>query len=80
VHKFANACVGCENNFLSVLPLLLIPLVASVRVNVCFSEAFVVCQNYSPPEGYIPNMFNPLLNNHSGTVCFDKYYSYIKTN
>uniref|UniRef100_A0A3B5L8Y2 Putative tRNA (cytidine(32)/guanosine(34)-2'-O)-methyltransferase n=1 Tax=Xiphophorus couchianus TaxID=32473 RepID=A0A3B5L8Y2_9TELE len=24
-------------------------------------EAFVVCQNYSPPEGYIPNMSNPLL-------------------
>uniref|UniRef100_T1J1K8 Putative tRNA (cytidine(32)/guanosine(34)-2'-O)-methyltransferase n=1 Tax=Strigamia maritima TaxID=126957 RepID=T1J1K8_STRMM len=25
-------------------------------------EAFVVCQNYSPPSGYIPNMANPLLN------------------
>ncbi|BFZ23602.1 hypothetical protein BsWGS_26641 [Bradybaena similaris] len=24
-------------------------------------EAFVVCQNYSPPDGYIPNMSNPLL-------------------
>ncbi|RUS91682.1 hypothetical protein EGW08_000508 [Elysia chlorotica] len=24
-------------------------------------EAFVVCQGYSPPEGYIPNMSNPLL-------------------
>uniref|UniRef100_A0A087YGD9 Putative tRNA (cytidine(32)/guanosine(34)-2'-O)-methyltransferase n=1 Tax=Poecilia formosa TaxID=48698 RepID=A0A087YGD9_POEFO len=24
-------------------------------------ESFVVCQNYSPPEGYIPNMSNPLL-------------------
>ncbi|XP_013882169.1 tRNA (cytidine(32)/guanosine(34)-2'-O)-methyltransferase [Austrofundulus limnaeus] len=24
-------------------------------------EAFVVCQNYSPPEGYVPNMSNPLL-------------------
>lgn len=24
-------------------------------------EAFVVCQNYKPPEGYIPNMVNPLL-------------------
>lgn len=23
-------------------------------------EAFVVCQNYSPPEGYIPQMINPL--------------------
>jgi tRNA (cytidine32/guanosine34-2'-O)-methyltransferase len=28
-------------------------------------EAFVVCQNYSPPEGYVPNMFNPLLDNHT---------------
>ncbi|KAK3783302.1 hypothetical protein RRG08_033237 [Elysia crispata] len=24
-------------------------------------EAFVVCQGYSPPEGYVPNMSNPLL-------------------
>ncbi|KAL1916561.1 uncharacterized protein VTP21DRAFT_5752 [Calcarisporiella thermophila] len=24
-------------------------------------EAFIVCQNYSPPEGYIPTMANPLL-------------------
>lgn len=24
-------------------------------------EAFVVCQNYKPPEGYVPNMVNPLL-------------------
>ncbi|KAI6652075.1 Ribosomal RNA methyltransferase 1 [Oopsacas minuta] len=28
-------------------------------------EAFVVCQNYSPPDGYIPNMANPLLNPQS---------------
>ncbi|KAK3599583.1 hypothetical protein CHS0354_035821 [Potamilus streckersoni] len=27
-------------------------------------EAFVVCQNYSPPDGYIPNMANPLLDHH----------------
>lgn len=24
-------------------------------------EAFIVCQNYSPPSGYVPNMTNPLL-------------------
>lgn len=24
-------------------------------------EAFVVCKNYSPPEGYEPHMLNPLL-------------------
>ncbi|XP_056273700.1 putative tRNA (cytidine(32)/guanosine(34)-2'-O)-methyltransferase isoform X3 [Pseudoliparis swirei] len=24
-------------------------------------EAFVVCQNYCPPDGYVPNMSNPLL-------------------
>jgi len=29
-------------------------------------EAFVVCQNYSPPEGYLPTMVNPLLD-HSYT-------------
>lgn len=26
-----------------------------------FPESFVVCQNYSPPADYIPNMSNPLL-------------------
>ena len=24
-------------------------------------EAFVVCQDYTPPDGYVPNMSNPLL-------------------
>ena len=24
-------------------------------------ESFVVCQGYSPPEGYVPTMINPLL-------------------
>ncbi|KAL4604935.1 hypothetical protein GN956_G25436 [Arapaima gigas] len=24
-------------------------------------EAFAVCQNYCPPDGYVPNMSNPLL-------------------
>ncbi|XP_046362064.2 putative tRNA (cytidine(32)/guanosine(34)-2'-O)-methyltransferase [Haliotis rufescens] len=27
-------------------------------------EAFVVCQSYCPPEGYTPNMSNPLLDQH----------------
>lgn len=27
-------------------------------------EAFVVCQGYAPPEGYKPNMSNPLLDHH----------------
>lgn len=30
-------------------------------------EAFVVCQNYSPPAGYIPNMSNPLLDHKYDT-------------
>ncbi|TRY97928.1 hypothetical protein DNTS_034149 [Danionella cerebrum] len=34
-------------------------------------EAFVVCQNYTPPEGYIPNMSNPLLD-HSYDVDFNQ--------
>ncbi|XP_023646995.2 tRNA (cytidine(32)/guanosine(34)-2'-O)-methyltransferase [Paramormyrops kingsleyae] len=29
-------------------------------------EAFVVCQRYAPPEGYVPNMSNPLLDH-----CYD---------
>ncbi|XP_039203012.1 putative tRNA (cytidine(32)/guanosine(34)-2'-O)-methyltransferase isoform X2 [Crotalus tigris] len=29
-------------------------------------EAFAVCRNYSPPEGYVPNMSNPLLDH-----CYD---------
>uniref|UniRef100_A0A069DYG9 Putative tRNA (cytidine(32)/guanosine(34)-2'-O)-methyltransferase n=1 Tax=Panstrongylus megistus TaxID=65343 RepID=A0A069DYG9_9HEMI len=28
-------------------------------------EAFALCENYSPPKGYIPNMMNPLLENSS---------------
>lgn len=27
-------------------------------------EAFVVCQGYAPPAGYVPNMSNPLLDQH----------------
>ncbi|ESO85773.1 hypothetical protein LOTGIDRAFT_221202 [Lottia gigantea] len=27
-------------------------------------EAFVVCENYSPPTDYVPNMSNPLLDHH----------------
>lgn len=27
-------------------------------------ESFIVCQNYSPPEGYVPTMANPLLDFH----------------
>ncbi|XP_071945684.1 tRNA (cytidine(32)/guanosine(34)-2'-O)-methyltransferase-like isoform X2 [Antedon mediterranea] len=27
-------------------------------------ESFVVCQGYSPPKGYVPNMSNPLLDQH----------------
>lgn len=33
-------------------------------------EAFVVCQNYSPPDGYVPNMSNPLLD-HQYDVDFN---------
>ncbi|XP_073397377.1 tRNA (cytidine(32)/guanosine(34)-2'-O)-methyltransferase isoform X2 [Dendrobates tinctorius] len=34
-------------------------------------EAFVICQGYSPPEGYIPNMSNPLLD-HCYNVDFNQ--------
>lgn len=29
-------------------------------------EAFVVCRNYSPPQGYVPTMDNPLLDPDGG--------------
>lgn len=29
-------------------------------------EAFVVCLDYTPPEGYVPHMSNPLLDGHWG--------------
>lgn len=32
-------------------------------------EAFVVCQNYSPPQGYIPTMTNPLLYHQYNMDC-----------
>ena len=25
------------------------------------TEAFVLCQNYSPPEGYVPTIIHPML-------------------
>jgi len=28
-------------------------------------ESFIVCENYTPPDDYIPNMFNPLMNNQA---------------
>lgn len=31
-------------------------------------EAFVVCQNYSPPEGYIPQMIDPMVNDVEETA------------
>uniref|UniRef100_W5NFA7 Putative tRNA (cytidine(32)/guanosine(34)-2'-O)-methyltransferase n=1 Tax=Lepisosteus oculatus TaxID=7918 RepID=W5NFA7_LEPOC len=36
-------------------------------------EAFVVCQNYSPPEGYVPNMSNPLLDH-----CYDVDFNQVE--
>ncbi|NXB62373.1 TRM7 methyltransferase, partial [Struthidea cinerea] len=29
-------------------------------------EAFVVCRGYSPPEGFVPTMDNPLLDPDAG--------------
>ena len=31
-------------------------------------EAFVVCKEYSPPEGYTPHMLNPLLSHQSYNI------------
>ncbi|NXE44485.1 TRM7 methyltransferase, partial [Ptilorrhoa leucosticta] len=31
-----------------------------------FAEAFVVCRGYSPPEGFVPTMDNPLLDPDAG--------------
>ncbi|KAL4593479.1 putative tRNA (cytidine(32)/guanosine(34)-2'-O)-methyltransferase [Arapaima gigas] len=31
-------------------------------------EAFAVCQNYCPPDGYVPNMSNPLLDHCYGNT------------
>ncbi|KAH0628887.1 hypothetical protein JD844_010507 [Phrynosoma platyrhinos] len=36
-------------------------------------EAFVVCRNYSPPEGYVPNMSNPLLDH-----CYDMDFNQLE--
>jgi len=45
---------------------LLINISAQVIKHLIIAEAFVVCLEYSPPEGYIPNMSNPLLDHHYG--------------
>nr|NP_001016817.1 FtsJ RNA methyltransferase homolog 1 [Xenopus tropicalis]CAJ81745.1 FtsJ homolog 1 (E. coli) [Xenopus tropicalis] len=36
-------------------------------------EAFVVCQGYRPPEGYVPNMSNPLLDH-----CYDVHFNQLE--
>lgn len=36
-------------------------MIFSIFNELNFTESFVVCQNYSPPEGYVPTMVNPLL-------------------
>ncbi|XP_032067713.1 putative tRNA (cytidine(32)/guanosine(34)-2'-O)-methyltransferase isoform X2 [Thamnophis elegans] len=36
-------------------------------------EAFAVCRNYSPPEGYTPNMSNPLLDH-----CYDVNFNQLE--
>lgn len=36
-------------------------------------EAFAVCRNYSPPEGYLPTMFNTLMEDQCGKY-FDKEF------
>ena len=35
-------------------------------------EAFVVCQGYSPPAGYVPTMAHPLLDYPYGELPFDR--------
>ena len=32
------------------------------------AEAFVVCEDYCPPEGYVPTMANPLLDHKYGML------------
>lgn len=32
-------------------------------------EAFVVCQNYQPPEGYVPQLINPMLDDVCKIAC-----------
>jgi hypothetical protein len=31
-------------------------------------ESFVLCQDYTPPEGYVPTMINPILGVNYGTT------------
>jgi len=38
----------------------------SMRLFWFIVEAFVVCHGYSPPDGYTPNMANPLLDHQHG--------------
>ena len=33
-----------------------------MKTDAHISEAFMVCQEYSPPDGFVPTMANPLLN------------------
>ena len=61
VHQFSSNCfLIIPSNWAGV------PACISWLFLLYFLEAFVVCQNYSPPAGYVPNMSNPLLDQHYG--------------
>ena len=44
------------------------------RVYNFFIEAFIVCQGYQPPEGYVPNMANPLLDMQYGKITHIRFH------
>jgi hypothetical protein len=33
-------------------------------------ESFVLCQHYTPPQGYVPTIINPMLDYQYGTLSF----------
>jgi hypothetical protein len=39
-----------------------------VRVRLVSTESFVLCQNYTPPQGYVPTIINPMLDYQYGTL------------
>lgn len=53
--------------YLKVLIIITMSAIEFCFVLFCLSaEAFVVCQRYAPPVGYVPNMSNPLLDQKYG--------------
>ena len=65
-----SCCKPRSSRNSSIGELLTILTITGSWIGMFFSvaEAFVVCKDYCPPEGYVPTMANPLLDHKYGML------------